>query len=131
MYEDGYDLRHLVSMSTPVIIKNMITDTYLNMTFNNEINQFERIAEKEIRENKRTAYKYRLRLVSDAVSCGGNALKFFLPPTSGNITALNLSEWISIITDTIAEMKYQLRDKSVEKALFNREIINDNWRALL
>ena len=131
MYKDGYDLRHLASMSTPVIVKNLITDTYLNLTFNDSGDPLELIAEKELREYKRTAYKYRLRLVSDAVSCGGNALKFFLPPTTGNMTALNLPEWASLIKDTIAEMKYQLRDKSVEEAIFNREIISDNWKMLL
>ena len=131
MYKDGYDSRHMISMSTPVVIKNLITDTYLNLVFEDESSQFDSIAEKEIRNNKRTAYKYRMRLVSDAVSCGGNAMKFFLPPTMGNMTALNLSEWASLIHDTIAESKYQLRDKSVETALFNREIISDNWKQLL
>ena len=131
MYKDGYDLRHLASMSTPVVVKNLITDTYLNLAIKDPGDSFELIAEKEIREHKQTAYKYRLRLVSDAVSCGGNALKFFLPPTTGNMTALNLPEWASLIKDTIAEMKYQLRDKSVEEAIFNREIISDNWQMLL
>lgn len=131
MYKDGYDSRHMISMSTPVVIKNLITDTYLNLVFEDESSQFDSIAEKEIRNNKRTAYKYRMRLVSDAVSCGGNAMKFFLPPTMGNMTALNLSEWASLIHDTIAESKYQLRDKSVETALFNREIISDDWKQLL
>ena len=82
---------------------------------------------KEIQENKRIAYKYKLRLISDAVSCGGNVLKFFIPPTSGNMTALNLPEWAGLLADTIITLKYQLRDKSVEKAISNREIINDNW----
>lgn len=131
MYKDGYDLRHLASMSTPVVVKNLITDTYLNLAINDSGDPFELIAEKEIHEHKRTAYKYRLRLVSDAVSCGGNALKFFLPPTTGNMTALNLPEWASLIKDTIAEMKYQLRDKSIEETIFNREIISDNWQMLL
>lgn len=128
MYKDGYDTRHLMSMSTPVLIKNLITDTYLYLILEDEKTQLYSIAEREIGENRRTAYKYRMRLVSDAVSCGGNALKFFLPPTLGNITALNLTEWASLIKDTIAESKYQLRDKSVETVLFNREIIHDNWK---
>lgn len=118
-------------MSTPVVIKNMITDTYLNLVVSEEDGPFNLIAEREIREHKLMAYKYRLRLVSDAVSCGGNALKFFLPPTTGNMTALNLPEWTSLLKDTIAEMKYQLRDKSVEIVILNREIISDNWKALL
>jgi len=33
--------------------------------------------------------------------------------------------------NTIAELKCQLRDKSVEKALYNRKIISDNWSMLV
>lgn len=131
MYKDGYDLRHLASMSVPVFIKNLITDAYLYLTMEDEHSPVRTIADREIRENQKLAYKYRMRLVSDAVSCGGNALKFFLPPTLGNMTALNLPEWVSLIKDTIAEAKYQLRDKHVELALFNREILSDNWDKLL
>ena len=131
MYQDGYDLRHLASMSTPVFVKNTIIDTYIRILKNDNIRSFGTIAEKEIRNNMQIAYKYRMRLVSDAVCCGGNALKFFLPPTTGNITALNLPEWISVIKNILSEMKYQIRDKSVEQAIFNREIISDNWRKLL
>lgn len=73
-------------------------------------------------------YKYKLRLVSDAVGCSGNVLKFFIPPTMGNITALNISEWASLLKDTIINLKYQMRDKDIEKVIAQREVINDNWR---
>ncbi len=126
MYKDGYDVRHLASMSTPVIIKNLIINGYLWLT-QSEQTESSSIAMKEIQENKRIAYKYKLRLVSDAVCCGGNVLKFFIPPTSGNMTALNLPEWAGLLTDTIITLKYQLREKNVEQVIRNREIINDNW----
>ncbi len=32
MYKDGYDLRHFASMSTPVLVKNLITDAYLYLS---------------------------------------------------------------------------------------------------
>ena len=126
MYKDGYDVRHLASMSTPVIIKNLIINGYLWLT-QSEQTESSSIAMKEIQENKRIAYKYKLRLVSDAVCCSGNVLKFFIPPTSGNMTALNLPEWAGLLTDTIITLKYQLREKNVEQVMRNREIINDNW----
>lgn len=126
MYKDGYDVRHLASMSTPVIIKNLIINGYLWLT-QSEQTESSSIAMKEIQENKRIAYKYKLRLVSDAVCCSGNVLKFFIPPTSGNMTALNLPEWAGLLTDTIITLKYQLREKNVEQVIRNREIINDNW----
>ena len=131
MYKDGYDLRHLASMSAPVTVKNFITDVYLNLVISDSGGPIKTIAKREIQEHKISAYRNRLRLVSDAVCSGGNALKFFLPPTAGNMTALNLPVWISLLKDTIAEMKYQIRDKSVERAIYNREIINENWKKLL
>ena len=131
MYRDGYDLRHLASMKTPVIVKNLIIELYIRLFRSSKEIGLQTIAEKEIANQQAEAYKYRLILISDAVSCGGNVIKFFLPPTCGNITALNLPEWCSLIKNAIAEMKYQLRDKSIEKVLQNREAISKNWMILL
>lgn len=131
MYRDGYDLRHLASMTTPVLIKNMIIDAYYRMCVFGERRVVETIAEKQVSENREKAYKYKLRLISDAVCCSGNVLKFFIPPTMGNMTALNLPEWTSLIQDTIINMKYQMREKNVEKIIAGREIISDNWNKLI
>lgn len=130
MYMDGYDLRHFAAMETPVLIKNMITDAYCRMCMPDDAKVMESIADRQIRENRKKAYKYKLRLISDAVSCGGNVLKFFIPPTMGNMTALNLPEWISLIRDTVIHTKYQMRDKNLEKIIADREIINENWKKL-
>lgn len=131
MYKDGYDLRHLASMSTPVIVKNLIIELYIRLFRSTEEVGLRPIAVKEIAAQQKEAFKYRLILISDAVSCGGNVVKFFLPPTTGNVTALNLPEWCSLLRNTIYELRYQLRDKNVEKALYNREAINRNWMILL
>ena len=131
MYKDGYDLRHLVSMSTPVVVKNLILELYIRFFKSTEETGLQTIAKKEISAQQKEAYKYRLILISDAVSCGGNVVKFFIPPTMGNVTALNLPEWCSLLKNTIYEMRYQLRDKSVEKAIYNRDVINQNWMVLL
>ncbi|MBQ6490289.1 MAG: hypothetical protein IJI75_13815 [Solobacterium sp.] len=130
MYRDGYDLRHLASMSTPVLVKNLVIEIYLSLLrYNNEV--ILTLAEKEIINNKNEIYRYKLRLMSDAVCCGGNVLKFFIPPTMGNITALNISEWISLIQNSIVNLRYQIRDKSIEQVIFNREIISDNWNTIM
>ena len=130
MYRDGYDLRHLASMSTPVLVKNLVIEIYLSLLrYNNEV--ILTLAEKEIINNKNEIYRYKLRLMSDAVCCGGNVLKFFIPPTMGNITALNISEWISLIQNSIVNLRYQIRDKSIEQVIFNREIISDNWKTIM
>lgn len=130
MYKDGYDLRHLASMSVPVAIKNMLLDLYIRLFRTEELTGVHNIAEREIDETSKRAFRYELRLISDAVACGGNVLKFFLPPTAGNPTALNLPEWISLLKDTIANGKYLCRDTAAEEAVFTRQILNDNWLRL-
>ncbi len=131
MYKDGYDLRHLVSMEVPVAIKNLIVNLYMKVFKKQEPDFLSTIAEKEIRQNTELAFKYKMILISDAVTCSGNVLKFFIPPTSGNITALNLPEWCSLLKNTIYNLKYELRDKTIETFLSNRKDINQNWSVLM
>lgn len=131
MYRDGYDLRHLASMSTSVVVKNFIIEIYLRFFKTEVIKPIATIAEKEINHNKYLAEKYSLILISDAVSCSGNVLKFFIPPTMGNMSALNLPEWISLIKNTINTLCYQLRNKKVEQTISNRETISRNWSLLI
>ncbi|MGN0457414.1 MAG: coiled-coil domain-containing protein [Eubacterium sp.] len=131
MYKDGYDFRHLISMATPVMIKDFIIKIYIKLFHKESFSVVDSIANKEIQENKEKVFQYKLLAVSDAVACGGNVIKFFLPPTSGNPTALNLPEWTSLITNTVISLKYDLRDKSVDQAIYNREIIDENWKRLI
>ena len=49
----------------------------------------------------------------------------------GNITALNLPEWISVIQNTVVSLEYQLRDRTVEDVLTNRGSIDSMWQQLL
>lgn len=131
MYKDGYDLRHFASMSVPVVVKNLIIDIYIKFFQLNDFCGLHTIAEREIEANSKKVLRYKLFLISDAVACSGNVLKFFLPPTAGNPTALNLPEWMSLLRNTIVSLKYQFREKDVEQVLFNRSIINENWEKLL
>jgi len=131
MYKDGYDLRHLTSMSTPVAVKNLIIEIYIRLQKNNVALSTQTIVARELQLQKSKEYKYRLVLISDAVCCSGNIIKFFVPPTAGSITALNLPEWCSLIKHTVNELRYQLRDKSVEKVISNRDTIEANWINLL
>ena len=128
---DGYDLRHLASMSTSVVVKNIIVDLYIDQIKEKRASVIETIAKKEIEANENEIFKYKIILVSDLVCCSGNALKFFIPPTRGNITALNLPEWISLLQDSLISIKYEFRDKKIERIIFNRETINDNWIKLI
>lgn len=131
MYMDGYDLRHFASMSAPVMVKNLIVDIYIKLFKDEELTGLHTIAEKEIEMHRKEMFRHKLILISDAVAWSGNVAKFFLPPTMGNPTALNLPEWMSLIKSTIINLKYQLRDKDIERVIFNRSVISNNWIKLL
>lgn len=131
MYRDGYDLRHLASMSVPVVVKDMIINAYLSLAEQDNQPIIGTIAQKEIEKQHREIHRAKMLLVSDAVACGGNVAKFFLPPTMGNMTALNLPEWMALLRDGVDVAVYQMRDKSAEQVVDNREVINKNWKILL
>lgn len=130
MYINGYDCRHLLSMSSSVVTSHFIINTYLeiikpinnvkNMYYENELQQFEH-------KLKTTE----MMLVTDSIASIGNALKIFLPPDSGNFTAINLAQWVSFANSSIGFIRALLRDKTAENVIANRKIINENWDYLM
>ena len=130
MYVNGYDCRHLFSMSSSVGTSHLIINTYLefikpinsikNMYYENEMQQFEH-------KLKTTE----MMLVTDSIASIGNALKIFLPPDSGNFTAINLVQWFSLANSSIAFIRALMRDKTAENVIANRKIIDDNWKYIM
>ena len=130
MYINGYDCRHLLSMSSSVGTSHLIINTYLefikpesnikNMYYENELQQFEH-------KLKTTE----MMLVTDSIASMGNALKIFLPPDSGNFTAINLAQWFSFANSSIGCIRALLRDKTTENVIENRKILNENWKYLM
>lgn len=130
MYVKGYDLRHLASMYSTVFIKKLIIQIYIDFFKKETVEMISTIAQKEISEQQKEALNYKMFLISDIVCCNANLVKFFAPPTMGNITAINLSEWTSLIKNTIINIKYVNRDTKTEEVLYNRDVINKNWDLL-
>ena len=131
MYKDGYDLRHLASMSTPVAAKSIILRLYTEVFKKDKFNLVQNIAEKEIYLMRKKVFVNKMNLISDAVACSGNIAKYMLPITSGNMTALNLPEWIELTRDALSNAKFELRNKDIENIQMQRKIIDANWEELL
>lgn len=130
MYKDGYDMRHLVSMSVPVAVKDLVIKGYLSLT-KPEINRFLPIAEKERAELNQRLKKEEMLLIANSVATTGNLLKFVSPPNCGNPCALNLPQWVAFIKNGINMLRGVMRDKSVETVMDHREEINAEWQRLL
>lgn len=130
MYLDGYDMRHFASMSTPVIVKNLVVDSYLAIT-EQPVGLPISLAEKEYHDLNRRLKREKMMFISNAVATTGNAVKFLAPPNSGNPCALNMPQWMEMIRSSIQVVRIAMRDRTVESAIENRIAIDENWKKLM
>lgn len=130
MYRDGYDLRHFASMSTPLIVKNIIIKFYLKLSEKAESISPSSLSEREKIDLDRKLKKEKMNFVANSIAVGGNAIKFFVPPYSCNPCSINTPEWLAFIKSGITILKAQARDFSAEEAIENRSEIDTVWQKL-
>lgn len=130
MYTQGYDLRHLGSMSLPVITKNIIVNVYLELIREVEV-PIMGIADKEKAHLDHKLKGYKMKFYADAIGTSGNLVKFISPPTSGNLNAINIVQWMSLIKNGAILLVAANRVTSVEKVMHNRQQIDKKWEKLL
>lgn len=130
MYKDGYDLRHLASMSVPVGVKNMLINLYLELIRKDQP-QIMGIAEREKFELDHKLKKYKMKFYADAIATSGNLVKFISPPDSGNPNAINVVQWMSLVKNGAAMLAAVGRDTSAEEVMYNRQQIDRKWEELL
>lgn len=129
MYKDGYDLRHMLSMSVPVLVKDVLINIYLKMTSETSpliMSIYER--EKHDLDFKLKTYK--MKFIANSVATTGNAIKFIAPPSCGNPCALNVVQWMAFIQNSITMAAASTRDITLEEVIYNRQIINGRWKEL-
>ena len=130
MYIDGYDLRHLGSMSVPVITKNLIIDSYLALSGSTSAFPMP-IAESEHAKINERLKKEKMLFIANAIGTAGNAVKIIAPPNCGNPAAINLPQWYAMVSNSINMLRANLRDKTAEQIMDKRTDINRKWDALL
>ena len=130
MYLDGYDLRHFASMSTPVIIKDIIINLYLKLI--DKADNFTPLPlaarEKEIIDAN--LKKEKMHFIANSIAVSGNVVKFFAPPYSCNPCSINAPEWLAFIKSGVNMLRAQFRDFSAEETLENRVDIDAMWEKL-
>lgn len=130
MYLDGYDLRHMVSMSIPVFINKVIIKIYCELSKEATdivftIPEIEKVKlDNKLKEEK-------MKFITNAAATVGNAVKFIAPPSCGNLNAINLVQWLAFLKSGMSIAKAGLRDISVEEAMYSREEIDKKWNDLL
>lgn len=129
MYKDGYDLRHLGSMSVPVLVKDMIINIYLKLERENSI-VIATIADREKDELDFKLKTLKIRFISNLIATTGNAVKFVAPPVCGNPCALNMVQWMELLNNSVTMLSAATRDFSTEEAIMSRKSIDEMWSRL-
>jgi hypothetical protein len=130
MYKNGYDLRHMASMSVPVLVKNMIINMYIKFTIESP-EAIMTIADREKYELNIKLKTYKMMFVSNLTATTGNVVKFLAPPVCGNPCAINLVQWLALLDSSIKMYVASIRDFTVEEALVNRSDIDKMWNDLV
>lgn len=130
MYKNGYDLRHLASMSVPVFVKDSIIDLYLKLT-NEEPLSIMNISEREKYDLDIKLKNVKMKFISNLIATTGNTVKFIAPPSCGNPTSINIVQWSALIKDSIIMLSTATRDSTVEEVMFDRKNIDLMWEELL
>lgn len=128
MYLDGYDMRHLASMSMPVAAKNIIIDAYLKLSEPAMITSHLPLWEREKLEMDDALKREKMNFIANSVAVSGNTVKFFA--NYSNPASLNAPEWLAFLRSSIVMAKAFARDLSTEEVIRNRQDINSVWDEL-
>lgn len=125
MYLNGYDLRHFVTMSTVPATIEIIIRAYHQLSLLKSKNTFNSIAKQEIEEIKNNLKLNKMLFLAHGFATSSNVAKVWA--YEGNPLAINTSEWIFFIKESYKITNGIMRDTTIEKAVRNRESINDTW----
>ncbi len=129
MYLEGYDLRHLVSMSSTNAVIELIVRLYYHLVCKKRSDKFVLTAEKEYVEVKNKIKLHNMLFVSYSVASCGNIAK--ICAYQGNPTAFNLPLWLGMIKESVTQITILKRNsKEHEKTIENRHIIDENFEKL-
>lgn len=129
MYLEGYDLRHLVSMSSTNAVIELIVRLYYHLVCKKRPVEFALKAEKEYVEVKNKIKLHNMLFVSYSVASCGNIAKIWA--YQGNPTAYNLPLWLGMIKESITQVTILNRNsKNHEQAIENRHMLDENFDTL-
>ena len=133
MYLNGYDLRHFLTMSvSPAVIEIIVRGyhyiSYLETSEQLQYSMHTSLASREIIQISSNLKLHKMLFLAHAIAASGNAIKVFC--YSGNPLAINLTQWLLFLKESINIIKAITRDKTTEKILRNRQKINKKWEEM-
>ena len=129
MYLEGYDFRHLLTMSTVPATIGLLTRLYFYFFAKGDENANNILCEQEYAKIKNNIKLHKLLFIAHSVAAAGNAAK--IATYQGNPTSINLPVWLATAKEAVTMARVALRDKSGEQAIEGRHQIEDCWEYLL
>lgn len=133
MYLNGYDLRHMVTMSIPTAIIEIIVRAYHYLSslkskkmIQNSI--FHSIASKELARVESNLKLHKMLFFSHMIAASGNGIKIFA--YGGNPLAFNVVQWGTFLKKSATMYQALTRNKTSEMITRNRKHIDKKWQEI-
>ena len=132
MYMEGYDIRHLASMSVVNATIEILVRIYFFLT--QEMRHTKgvnlSVSEREYEVIKLNIKKHNMLAISYAIAYFGNIAK--IAAYEGNPNAFNLPLWIGMVKEAIGQLVIHTRSSKIfEKGIESRHVIDENFSILL
>ncbi|WP_051654248.1 hypothetical protein [Persephonella sp. KM09-Lau-8] len=127
MYENGYDLRHFLTMSTVPAVIEIIVRLYHILSID-KIDKSLPLSQKEIIKIRNDIKLTKMLFYAHSIASAGNVVKIAF--YHGNPMAINISQWLMLFKRGVEFTKVALRNDNYEKIVRNREKINKKWEEL-
>lgn len=130
MYEKGYDLRHLATMSACRLTIDIIINIYYFLVIKQTINPKEPLFEKEYIRVKNEQKKKKMMFTAYSIAVAGNIGK--IAAYQGNPFAINTDIWYQFAREAITQLIIYTDDgKKHIEAIENRHLIDETFERLL
>lgn len=130
MYVQGYDLRHLATMSTCRLVIDLIINMYCFFITNKNVENFDPLFEQEYVKVKNEQKKRKLMLCAYSIAVAGNIGK--VAAYHGNPFAINAAIWFQFTREAVSQVVIQTSDSnSYIDTIENRHLIDETFEKLL
>lgn len=130
MYEQGYDLRHLATMSTCRLVINIVVNIYCFLTMQKKSDTTLPLFERDYIQVKNEQKKKKIFFIAYSIAVAGNIGK--VVAYQGNPFAINVAIWYQFVCEAITQtVIYFDEGKFSIQAIENRHLIDETFERLL
>lgn len=127
MYINGYDLRHLASMTSSVVFQKIVLNLYFKLLEEEIKSELKAIQETEMVQIK--SKKQKMLFIISSIATTGNVIKFIC--SNFSFEALNMPQLLDFVSEAIKFTSFATRDMTYEKLALNRKKIGETWSEIL